>query len=261
VSGAVDFGRTARDYAEHRPGLPEADFDRLRALGIGRAGQRVLDLGTGTGQAARGLAAPGLGIAGLRVIGLDPALALLLAGVELDRRAGLAPLGRVRATAERLPFAAGAFDALVACQCWHWLDAPRAAAEARRVLAPGGRIALVQFDWLPLAGNVVAATEALILKHNPSWALGGGDGRYPARAAELAAAGFRDVLQEERDVDVPFPHAGWRGRIRASAGVAATLDAAAVERFDAEHAALLAERFPSDPLPVPHRVHLTVATR
>jgi SAM-dependent methyltransferase len=256
VSGAVDFGRTARDYAQHRPGLPDADFARLRALGIGRAGQRVLDLGTGTGQAARGLAGPGL-----RIVGLDPAQPLLLAGVELVRAAGIALAGRVRATAERLPFAAGAFDALVACQCWHWLDAPRASAEARRVLAPGGRIALVQFDWLPLLGNVVAATEALILKHNPAWALGGGDGRYPARAAELAAAGFRDVLQEERDVDLPFPHAGWRGRIRASAGVAASLDAAAVARFDAEHAALLAERFPADPLPVPHRVHVTVATR
>jgi SAM-dependent methyltransferase len=257
VSGpahAVDFGRTARDYAAHRPGLPDEDFARLRACGVGAAGQRVLDLGTGTGQAARGLVA-----AGARAVGLDPSVELLHAGRELDRASGVA-VARVRARAERLPFRAGSFDAVVACQCWHWFDVPRAAAEARRVLAPGGRIALVQLDWLPLPGNVVAATEALILAHNPAWALGGGDGRYPERAEHLAAAGFVEVEQHERDLELLFPRAGWRGRIRASAGVAASLAPDAVARFDAELEALLAARFPADPLPVPHRVHATLAT-
>ena len=45
----VDFGRTAADYARHRAGFPEELFERLVARGIGRAGQRVLDLGSGTG--------------------------------------------------------------------------------------------------------------------------------------------------------------------------------------------------------------------
>ena len=55
-------------------------------------------------------------------------------------------------------------------------------------------------------------------------------------------------------VDVPFSHADWRGRIRASAGIRASLPPEAVERFDIELAAVLAERFPDEPLAVPHRV-------
>ena len=55
----VDFGRTAEDYARHRAGFPEQLFERLTARGIGCAGQRVLDLGSGTGSLARGFARRG----------------------------------------------------------------------------------------------------------------------------------------------------------------------------------------------------------
>ena len=55
----VDFGKTADDYAAHRAGFPRALFDRLAAMGIGRSGQRLLDLGTGTGTLARGFAGGG----------------------------------------------------------------------------------------------------------------------------------------------------------------------------------------------------------
>ena len=54
-----DFGAAASDYATHRAGFPDSFFARLRALGIGRPAQRVVDLGTGTGTLARGLAAAG----------------------------------------------------------------------------------------------------------------------------------------------------------------------------------------------------------
>ena len=78
---------------------------------------------------------------------------------------------------------------------------------------------------------------------------------------DLSVAGFTGLETFSFDLDVPYSHAGWRGRIRASAGVAASLAPDAVERFDAEHEALLRARFPADPLPVPHRVHVTVGTR
>ncbi len=50
---AFDWGRTSRDYATHRPGPPPSCYDMLARLGVGLAGQRVLDLGTGTGVLAR----------------------------------------------------------------------------------------------------------------------------------------------------------------------------------------------------------------
>ena len=255
MTGGIDFGKTACDYAKHRPGHPEEDFELLRRLGVGRPRTRVLDLGTGTGQMARGLAR-----GGAEVVGLDPAGALLAASRGLDRPAGVAT-EHIRAKAETLPFADASFDGVTAAQCWHWFDGPLVAAEVRRVLRPGGPLALVHLDWLPLPGSVVEATEALILHHNPDWKWSGGDGRYPQYVEMLTEEGFANAQAIERDLDLAFSHEAWLGRIRASAGVAASLSPAAVDRFDADHAALLAERFPANPLAVPHRVFIAVGQR
>jgi hypothetical protein len=46
----VDFGRTASDYAAYRAGFPDEFFARLADMHIGTAGQRVVDMGTGTGR-------------------------------------------------------------------------------------------------------------------------------------------------------------------------------------------------------------------
>ena len=51
----IDFGRTTDDYAAHRVEFAPELFDRLQRLGAGLAGQRVLDLGAGTGLMARPL--------------------------------------------------------------------------------------------------------------------------------------------------------------------------------------------------------------
>jgi SAM-dependent methyltransferase len=251
----IDFGRTADDYARHRAGFPDVLYPRLAALGVGLPGQRVVDLGTGTGSLARGLA-----LRGCTVTGVDRAFPLLEAARRLDAEAGVAVDYRV-GTAEASGLPDEAFDVVTAGQCWHWFDRPRAAAEARRMLAPGGRLAIVHFDWIPLPGNVAAATEALILRYNPGWAFAGGVGMYPPWLEDAAVAGFTGIETFSVDVGVPYSHEAWRGRIRASAGVAATLDSDAVARFDGEHAAMLAHEFPADPLVVLHRVWAMVATR
>lgn len=136
-----------------------------------------------------------------------------------------------------------------------------AAAEARRLLRPGGSVVIAHFDWLPLRGNLVAATEALIERHNPAWSLGGGMGLYPAWLRGLGEAGFEDIASFSYDVAVPYTPEAWRGRIRASAGVAASLPPESVARFDADLAALLDERFPGDGWTVPHRVFAVTARR
>lgn len=95
--------------------------------------RRVLDVGTGEGQVAR-LAARG----GASVAGVDPAWAQL--GAARERAGG--PV-YARAEAAALPFAGGAFDAVVACLVFEHIDDPDAAvAEVARVLAAGGRFLL-----------------------------------------------------------------------------------------------------------------------
>lgn len=244
----IDFGRTAADYGRHRAGFPPELYARLAAMGVLRPGMRALDLGTGTGTLARGLA-----MRGCAVTGLDRSAPLMAEAARLDRAAAVT-IRYVEAAAEEPGLASASFDLVTAGQCWHWFDRARAAAEARRLLVPGGHLAICHFDWLSLAGNMVEATERLIMKHNPDWKLGGGLGVYPRWLRDLADAGFRGIESFSFDLDVPYSHEAWRGRIRASAGIGASLSAERIEAFDAEHAAMLQERFPDEPMRVPHRV-------
>jgi len=251
----IDFGRTAEDFATHRAGFPEALFDRLAALGVRMEGAAVLDLGTGTGTLARGFARRGA-----RVTGLDPAAPLLERARKLDEKAGVRVEYRV-GRAEQTGLPAASWDIVAAGQCWHWFDRPRAAAETMRLLRPGGRLIHAHLDWLPLPGSVPQATEALILEHNPRWSAGNGTGLHGGNLADLSVAGFVDIETLSFDLAIPYTHEGWRGRIRASAGIGASLTEEQVSRFDAAHAAVLAERFGEGQMRVPHRIWAAVATK
>ncbi|MFI4981354.1 MAG: SAM-dependent methyltransferase, partial [Nevskiales bacterium] len=102
---------------------------------------------------------------------------------------------------------------------------------------------------------------ALILQRNPSWAMAGGCGIHWRWFADLAGAGFVALESFSFDLDQPYSHEAWRGRIRASAGVAASMDAVGVKAFDEAHATLLAERFPDPVLRVPHRVFALIGRK
>ncbi len=67
-------------------------------------------------------------------------------------------------------------------------------------------------------------------------------------------AGFQGIETFSFDEAVSYSHEAWRGRIRASAGVAASLPPDSVAKFDADLAQLLARSYPDDPMLVPHRV-------
>ena len=244
----IDFGKAADDYANHRAGFPESLFDRLFADRIVRPGDRLLDLGTGTGTLARGFAARGC-----TVTGLDPSPAMLAEARRLAETAGTVVSFR-EGCAESTGEPDGSFDVVAAGQCWHWFDGTAAAAEIDRVLCPGGTALTAHFDWLPTPGSVAHATEEIVLQVNPDWPFGGGNGVHPQAMVDLATAGFVDIESFSYDVDIRYSHVAWRGRMRASAGVAAVLDASQVAVFDMALRQLLAERFPEDPLSVRHRV-------
>ena len=108
----------------------------LDAAHVGRA-SRVLDVGTGAGDAARHAVARGA-----EATGVDVAAAMVEIAV---RRTPTATF--VQAAATDLPFADGSFDAVVGNNVIQHIGEPgRAACELKRVLAPGGRIALSSWD-------------------------------------------------------------------------------------------------------------------
>jgi len=74
-----DWGKTSQDYAAYRSGYPELFYEVLAALGIGRPGQRILDLGTGTGVLARAFAKRGAAVTGVDIAANQTAAAKALA--------------------------------------------------------------------------------------------------------------------------------------------------------------------------------------
>ena len=81
----VNFGAASTDYGRFRAGFPDAFFRRLQGDLNLRPGLTGLDVGTGTGVVARGLAK-----LGLQVFGIDPSEDLLDVAVQLEKVEGAA---------------------------------------------------------------------------------------------------------------------------------------------------------------------------
>ncbi len=147
------FGEAAARYERGRPGYPPAALEHLaRRLELG-PGRTVIDLAAGTGKLTRPLLA-----SGSEVIAVEPVAAM---------RAALPEEATVLdGTAESIPVAAGAADAVTVGQAFHWFDGDAALAEIHRVLRPGSALALV-WNRLVDEERVGRAIEALLAKHRP----------------------------------------------------------------------------------------------
>lgn len=130
---ARSFDAAAALYGAYRPGYPHALFDAVEELaGRPLRGARVADVGAGTGIATALLRARGA-----RVLAVEPG-----DGMAAEFRRANPGIPLVRGDGDRLPLADGAFDFLTYAQAWHWTDPARSVPEARRVLRPGGALAL-----------------------------------------------------------------------------------------------------------------------
>ena len=112
----IDWGLTSSDYARHRPGPPESFYEKLSALGVGLPGQRIADLGTGTGVLAREFARRGCVVSGVDVAAnqVEAARLLALEG-RLDVDFSVAP-------AEETGLEQSKFQVVTYNQCWLYFD-------------------------------------------------------------------------------------------------------------------------------------------
>jgi ubiquinone/menaquinone biosynthesis C-methylase UbiE len=123
------------------PGMAEEVRIARLLLGLG-SGNVVLDLACGPGNFSREFART-VGPDGL-VVGLDASPTMLARGAEDTKRAGVENLALIRGDATAMPFADDSFDAACCFAALHLFADPFAALdEMTRVLAPGGRIAIM----------------------------------------------------------------------------------------------------------------------
>ena len=131
---AESFGVDPERYDRARPRYPDAMVERIVA---GSPGRDILDVGCGTGIAARQFQA-----AGCRVLAVEPDARM----ADFARRSGV----EVEvATFEAWESAGRTFNAVVAGQAWHWVDPVAGAAKAAQVLRPGGQLAIFWHVYKP----------------------------------------------------------------------------------------------------------------
>jgi ubiquinone/menaquinone biosynthesis C-methylase UbiE len=194
----------ADEYAKHAVGSPwNSLYDRPAVMGLAGdvAGLRVLDAGCGPGLYAEALIR-----AGAQVMGCDQSPALISRARE--RTGGAADL-RVHDLSEPLTWVPDdSVDLVVCALTLHYIDDRVALLrEFRRVLAPGGAVALSTHhptsDWLRLGGSYF--TERVVtesLHPERDWQVRFWHRSLTAMCAEFREAGFLiSELLEPRPVE------------------------------------------------------------
>ena len=135
------FDEIAAEYDRRRPAYPDELIDQAcRVAGI-RSGDRVLEVGCGSGQLTRGLVARGL-----HVTAVEPGTSLIaLARQNLE---GAGEVEYVNAQFEDALLPGEQFQAVFSASAFHWIDPEVSWQKAADALVPGGTLALVQYCGL-----------------------------------------------------------------------------------------------------------------
>jgi len=243
------FDRSAESYERGRPGYPPEALAYLRdALGL-RPGDRVLELGAGTGKFTRAMDPWAA-----RRIAVEPIPGMRAVFVRATPGAEL-----LTARAETLPVRSGAVHAVVAAQSFHWFRQPETLREIHRVLRPGGALGLVwnrrdeSVPWVKELGTLIDAEAGDIPRtRSEAW-----------RSAFESAGGFGPIASSQ------FPHIDPLPRDRV---IDRVLSISAIGLLPPERQRALADRVQEilarDPylaraetVPFPYRTEVYVARR
>ncbi len=234
---SFDWGKTSEDYAKYRDIYPEAFYEYIVNLGLCKNGQKVLDIGSGTGVLPRNMYKYGA-----KWTGTDIAKNQIEQAKLLAKEAGM-DIDFFTCRAEDVSFPENTFDVITACQCIWYPDHTVTAPKFAEMLKSGGKFLILYMGWLPFEDEIAGKSEEIILKYNPKWN-GCGDYVHPVWVPDEYFEFFELVSQEEFRVDVPFTRAGWHGRMRACRGVGASMTTEELAMWDKEHEKMLAECAP-----------------
>jgi ubiquinone/menaquinone biosynthesis C-methylase UbiE len=235
---AEAFGAAAADYERARPSYPPESIDVLRReLGVG-PGARVCDLAAGTGKLTRLLVATGADVVAVEPVpGMRDQLSEVVPEIEV-----------FDGTAEAIPFDDSSLDVVTVAQAFHWFKFDEAIAEIRRVLRPGGGLAILfnqrdeRVDWVKTWNEVIEwHSRRIAYYQNTDW------------TAVLGEGGFRDIGHAAVEWNQPLTRELLASRVRSVSYIA---DADPETQQDYVGRVLaLAEGF-DDTFPLPYVTHV-----
>ena len=239
---AFDFGKTSKAYAKFRDIYPEEVFEKLHEIGVGVQGSRWLDLGTGTGVIPRGLAKYGADI-----VATDISEQQITEAIALSK--DYSNIKYEVLAAEDISYPEHSFDAVTACQCFWYFDPNTVVPVIKSLLKPGGIFLKLYMSYLK-EESIAQDSNSIVKRINGNW-----KGASPA-LQDLNTHYFEDPHTETMLVDIPFTRESWHGRMMASRGVMASMNAEQLAQFDAEHRKMLEEKYP-EKFTVRHKVFFT----
>ena len=198
------FGSTAASYLTSQVHATGADLLTLAASIQATPGATVLDMGCGAGHASFAVA-----LHAKSVVAYDIAPPMLETVAAAARERGLDTIRTQQGAAETLPFDDASFDWVISrMSAHHWHDVPKALAEVRRVLKPGGRVLFIDIAGSdhPLLDTHLQAVELLRDGSHIR------DYRADEWIALFEAAGFKATIRERWRLPIDF--ASWVARMR-----------------------------------------------
>ena len=247
------FNELAGAYSRARPGYPESLWVALREALDGRSVlQLAVDVGSGTGIATRRLA---LILPEWRIVGVEPGEAMRAQAVSDSRDSAV----EFRAgSAENLPLQESSAGLVIAAQALHWFDHRRFYAEAQRVLALGGLIAIIQNDRALEQMPLFEGYETFLEEHSPGYTR---DYRSFDIVSELSEAGFKDASRSTTTWTRPLTHEQFIELARSSSKMHAAVKNLGEEETMRRLRALLERHHPSGQLEIPYISTLFTAQR
>ena len=158
-----DFGKTSSDYAKYRDIYPAVFYEKIAEENLCVNGQKVLDLGTGTGVLPRNMYRCGADWTGTD-ISENQILQAKKMSAELKQN-----IKYICIAAEDIDFPENSFDVITACQCFWYFDHKKLVPKLARILKPNGRLLILYMAWLPYEDEIAAESEKLVLEYNPEW--------------------------------------------------------------------------------------------
>ncbi len=229
LADTAGFDLAPGDYEAGRPGYPpQAVAVLVEELGVG-PGRRVCDLAAGTGKLTRLLVVTGAEVVAVEPVeGMRRTLAETVTGVTV-----------LDGTAEAMPLPDDSIDVVTVAQAFHWFDRAAAMAEMRRVLVPGGGLAVLFNERDERTAWVAAFSEIL------EW--------HSHRVSGYKATDWATVIDGEGQRTIgweqPMTRSTLEARVR-SISYVALMDEAEQQRLVTETLALVGGL--PEPFPMPY---------